>query len=287
MNRIRPRVKAWREGGYPGVSGITKRLLEHWRDLEERDFRRFFFCQLEAIETLIWLVEAPPAERQGIVVPGDGGLFTTALLEDGDGTGKTIVMTMLVAWQTLNKVTYPQDTRYSKNMFVVAPGLTVRSRLQVLIPDSPGNYYDEFNIVPAGAGRKLAPGPGAGPQLARPRTGKPRSRSPRRRSVDKRGAKSDEAYVREVLGEMATARNILVINDEAHHAWRVPADSKVKGVQQIGHRGGDEMDRRAGSNPSHPGNPGLPRLHRHALRSLRQAESARRPCSTGSSATSG
>jgi hypothetical protein len=50
----------------------------------------------------------------------------------------------------------------------------------------------------------------------------------KRRSVDKRGAKSDEAYAREVLGEMASARDIVVINDEAHHAWRVPGmESRV------------------------------------------------------------
>src|SRR5581483_11128991 len=59
VNKIRPRVAAWRNAGYPGVTGITKRLLEHWTNLEERSHRRFFFCQLEAIETLIWLVEAP------------------------------------------------------------------------------------------------------------------------------------------------------------------------------------------------------------------------------------
>src|SRR5215216_6238010 len=69
-NKIRPRVKAWREKGYAGVTGITKRLLEHWHDPEQREeSRRFFFCGLEAIETLIWLTEAPPAERQGIDVP--------------------------------------------------------------------------------------------------------------------------------------------------------------------------------------------------------------------------
>jgi type III restriction enzyme len=158
VNHIRPRVQAWREGGYLGASGITKRLLEHWRDLEERDFRRFFFCQLEAIETLIWLVEAPPAERQGIVIPGDGGPFRRICSKMATGTGKTIVMTMLVAWQTLNKVTYPQDTRFAKNVLVVAPGLTVRSRLSVLVPDSPGNYYDEFNIVPPGLAEKLRQG---------------------------------------------------------------------------------------------------------------------------------
>ena len=58
-NKIRPRVNAWREAGYAGVSGITKRLLDHWRDPEQRENRRLFFCQLEAIETLIWLTEGP------------------------------------------------------------------------------------------------------------------------------------------------------------------------------------------------------------------------------------
>jgi type III restriction enzyme len=231
VNQIRPRVKAWREANYPGVTGITRRLLEHWRDPEERDYRRFFFCQLEAIETLIWLAEADPAERQGIVIPGDGGLFRRLCSKMATGTGKTIVMGMLVAWQALNKATYAQDPRFSKNVFVVAPGLTVRNRLQVLIPDSPGNYYDEFNIVPAGLIDVLRQGRvlvhnwhilnwESEDQIAR------------KKSVDKRGAKSDEAYVREVLGEMAAARNILVINDEAHHAWRVPAGSKIQGVSK-------------------------------------------------------
>src|SRR6516164_6920541 len=76
VNKIRPRVKAWREADYPGASGITKRLLAHWRDPEQRDpNRRFFFCQLEAIETLIWLTEAPVSERVGIEIPSDGGPF--------------------------------------------------------------------------------------------------------------------------------------------------------------------------------------------------------------------
>ena len=74
VNQIRPRVMKWREAGYPGVTGITKRLLVHWHNSEEREFR-FFFCQLEAIETLIWLTEAPDAEKIGIDVPSDGGLF--------------------------------------------------------------------------------------------------------------------------------------------------------------------------------------------------------------------
>lgn len=231
VNQIRPRIKAWREAGYPGVTGITKRLLEHWQDPQERRDRKFFFCQLEAIETLIWLAEASPAELQGIEIPSDGGPFQRICSKMATGSGKTILMSMLIAWQVLNKVTYPQDKRFSKHVFVVAPGLTVRNRLQVLMPDSEGNYYDEFNIVPPGLIEKL-------------RLGRVRIRNwhvlnwetdeqiARKKGVDKRGALSDEAYVRDVLQEMANTTNIVVINDEAHHAWRVPAESKVAGVSR-------------------------------------------------------
>ncbi|MFA4957023.1 MAG: hypothetical protein WC556_08650 [Candidatus Methanoperedens sp.] len=89
VNKIRQRVKAW-SAEYSGVTGITKRLLEHWRNPEEREHRRFFFCQLEAIETLIWLTEAPESEKVGIEIPSDGGLFgrlcsKMAALEHGNG----------------------------------------------------------------------------------------------------------------------------------------------------------------------------------------------------------
>ncbi|OGL47884.1 MAG: type III restriction endonuclease subunit R [Candidatus Schekmanbacteria bacterium RBG_13_48_7] len=230
VNKIRPRIKKWRESGYPGVTGITKRLLEHWHNPEEREYR-LFFCQLEAIETLIWIVEAPDADKVGIDIPSDGGKFRRLCSKMATGSGKTIVMAMLIAWQILNKVTYPQDNRFSKNVFIVAPGLTVKSRLQVLIPSSIGNYYDEFSVVPAGLLDKLRQGKilicnwhvlnwETEEQLAK------------KKSVDKRGAKSNEAYVREVLEDMANSSNIIVINDEAHHAWRVPAESKTKGVKK-------------------------------------------------------
>ena len=225
VNQIRPRVNAWRESGYAGVSGITRRLLEHWRGLERYERQRLFFCQLEAIETLIWLTEAPASERVGIAIPSDGSAFQRLCCKMATGSGKTVVMAMLVAWQVLNKVTYPQDDRFSKHVFIIAPGLTVKSRLQVLIPAGPGNYYDEFDIVPGGLHEQL-------------RQGKVVVRNwhvlnwetddklRKRRSVDKRGAKSDEAYVREVLGDLAKVNHILVINDEAHHAWRVNPESK-------------------------------------------------------------
>ena len=156
VNQIRPRVKAWSENDYAGVTSITKRLLEHWRDNEQRQYP-FFFCQFEAIETLIWLIEAPAAEKVGIDVPKDGD-WKRLCAKMATGSGKTLVMAMLIAWQILNKTTYPQDTRFSKNILIIAPGLTVWSRLSVLRPSDKNNYYDEFAIIPSGLTEKLRQG---------------------------------------------------------------------------------------------------------------------------------
>lgn len=235
VNQIRPRVKAWREADYPGASGITKRLLQHWRDPEQRDSnRRFFFCQLEAIETLMWLAEASASERVGIEIPRDGGRFPRLCCKMATGSGKTILMAMLIAWQVLNKVTYPQDKKFSKNILLIAPGLTVKNRLQVLIPGTSGNYYTEFQILPPGLEDKLRQG-----QTCRVLIRNwhkldwdSEEQIAKKRSVDKRGAKSDEAYVRDVLEEMASAQNMIVINDEAHHAWRRPPKSRLAGVSK-------------------------------------------------------
>jgi len=227
VNQIRPRIRQWREAGYPGVTSISKRLLEHWQDPETFEDRRFYFCQLEAIETLIWLSEAPAAERVGIEIPGDGGAFLRRGCKMATGSGKTLVMAMAIAWQILNKVAYPQDPRFSKNVLVVAPGLTVRKRLEVLELAAEGNYYAAFNIVPSDMFDRLR----QGRVLVRNwhmLAWESVEQLKRRRSVDKRGPVSDERYTRDVLGEMANANNLLVINDEAHHAWRINAEAEGK-----------------------------------------------------------
>lgn len=232
VNKIRPRVKNWRANGYSGVTGITKRLLEFWttKSADGRD-HEFFFCQLEAIETLIWLKEAPASEHVGISIEGDGGAFERLCCKMATGTGKTYVMVMTIAWHVLNKITYPQDARFSKNIFIVAPNLTVKSRLNVLYFNQVNNYYEQNKIVPYDMLPKLRQGKilienwhtlmwESEEQIAK------------RKSVDKRGAKSDTAYVRDVLGEMAKAKNILVINDEAHHAWRSRREDKKSGIDK-------------------------------------------------------
>ncbi|MBC8312474.1 MAG: DEAD/DEAH box helicase family protein [Candidatus Marinimicrobia bacterium] len=232
VNQIRPRVKVWREAGYPGITGITKRLLEHWQDPEERKDRRFFFCQLEAIETLIWLTESPSADRVGIEIEGDGGNLERWCNKMATGSGKTIIMSMIIAWNFLNKVTNPTDSRFSKYALIVAPGLTVKSRLQVLQPTNEDNYYEEFNIVPASLMDKLRQGKiiiHNWHALAWDSQEKidAKVEKGQLRSVDKRQRMeiSGTAYLKQVLGEMSNVKNIIVLNDEAHHAWRVNPDA--------------------------------------------------------------
>src|SRR5438067_532114 len=186
----------------------------------------FLPASADAIETLIWLAEAPPAEKVGIDIPSDGGELARICSKMATGTGKTIVMAMLIAWQSLNKINYPTKKGFAKDFLVVAPNLTVRSRLSVLLSAGEENYYDAFNIVPLGLREQLR----QAKVVVRnwhALSWDTEEKLKKKRSVDKRGAKSDEAYAREVLGELANSKNFIVINDEAHHAWRIPAGAKL------------------------------------------------------------
>ena len=229
VNKIRERVDEWRDRGYPGITSITKQLLEHWKNSERE--QKLFFCQIETIETLIWLIEASSSDKQGIKIEGDGGLFERLCSKMATGSGKTIVMAMLIALQVINKVTYPKDKRFSKNVLVVAPGLTVKSRLRILNHSAKDNYYESFEIVPSDLFDKLRQG-----RIKiinwHALSWESEEQIKRKRSVDRRWAKSDEAYVREVLDEMSNSKNIIVINDEAHHAWRRNPKAEGKYVRQ-------------------------------------------------------
>jgi type III restriction enzyme len=216
VNTIRERVKAWRERGYPGVTPITRQLLQHWNNPERE--RKLFFCQREAVETLIWLIEASPAEKQGIAIPKDGNL-TRYACKMATGSGKTVVMGMVIAWQVLNKLANPQDRRFSDAVLLVCPNLTIRERLQVLLPWKPGNYYEKFDLVSRGMMERLQQGRF---QITNWHLFQPRDDS-RSRSVVQRGVESDTAFCRRVLRELGNKQNILVINDEAHHAYRPAA----------------------------------------------------------------
>jgi type III restriction enzyme len=177
------------------------------------------------METLIWLTEAPEHEKTGIDIKGDGGGFKRICTKLCTGGGKTTVMAMLIAWQICNKAAYPQDRCFFKHIFIVAPGLTVKSRLQVLYTGGSDNYYQQFNVVPSALQGKLHQGKVVINNWQALTWDSPEALA-KKKSVDKRGPKSNEAYARGVLGPLANTQNILVINDEAHHAWRINTASQ-------------------------------------------------------------
>ncbi|RLE30456.1 hypothetical protein DRJ27_03225 [Candidatus Acetothermia bacterium] len=225
VNNIRQRVKEWRKKGYPGVTPITRKLLQHWNNPERE--RKLFFCQREAAETLIWLVEAPPAEKQGIVIPKDEPndpesrakgykALTRYAVKMATGSGKTVVMAMVIAWQVLNKLANPQDRRFSDAVLIVCPNLTIKERLQVLLPWHPKNYYERFDLLPPGMIEQLQRGKF---QITNWHLFQPQDDS-RSKKVVQRGPESDAAFCKRVLKGLGNKKNILVINDEAHHAYR-------------------------------------------------------------------
>jgi type III restriction enzyme len=224
VNQIRERVDQWRSEDYAGVTSVTRNLLAHWNEKSAR-MLPFYFCQLEAIETLIWWTEAPDSYKQGIHLPNDGGEWRRLCSKMATGSGKTTVMAMIITWQVLNALAYPKRNKdFSKAIFIVAPGLTVKERLQVLLPSGPNNYYDEFGLCPNDALRQKLNQ--AEILIENWHTLMPLKQP--ERSVVKKGAESDKAFCRRVLGKLANAKDIIVINDEAHHAYRIPADTKVK-----------------------------------------------------------
>ncbi|MCZ4254677.1 DEAD/DEAH box helicase family protein [Sulfitobacter sp. G21635-S1] len=226
VNTIRDRVDQWREAGWPGITIVTRKLLEHWHDETARQ-HPFYFCQLEAIETLIWWVEGAEAYKQGVHVPGDGGAWERLCNKMATGAGKTTVMAMIITWQVLNALTYPKRNKdFSRAVFIVAPGLTVKGRLQVLMP-SEGSYYDEFNLCPSESMRQKL-------NQAEVLIENWHTLMPLKvvqRSVVQKGKESDEAFTRRVLGKLAAHKDIIVINDEAHHAYRKPPELKISKKQ--------------------------------------------------------
>lgn len=230
VNEIRKRVEAWREAGWPGITSVTRRLLEHWANADPavREYP-FYFCQYEAIETLIWTVEAPAEFKQGIAIPGDGGAWERLCNKMATGTGKTTVMAMIITWQVLNALTYPKRKEFSASILIIAPGLTVKERLQVLLPGGTDNYYDQFQLCPSEGMRQRLNQMVL--QIENWHTLMPKEEV--KRSVVKKGAESDEAFTRRVLGQLAKHKDLIVINDEAHHAYRKPADIKISKKQAL------------------------------------------------------
>jgi type III restriction enzyme len=159
INELRQYVSQWRELPNPkdwAVTPETARLLQHWRTHPFNDYRPFF-CQLEAVETVIWLTEVAPNYNRGkpfiehlANANHDANPELSRLaVKLATGAGKTTVMAMLIAWQTINAVRNPGSKLFTRGFLVVAPGLTIKDRLRVLLPNDPDSYFSTRELVPA------------------------------------------------------------------------------------------------------------------------------------------
>jgi type III restriction enzyme len=241
INDLRRSVKVWREGRYADdCTRITARLLQFWKSQDRG--RRLFFCQIEALETLIYLAEVAGKYGDNAYInrirehneDANPGLLRLAS-KMATGSGKTVVMAMLIAWQTLNKIANPQDARFTDTFLVVTPGITIRDRLRVLLPSDPGNYYRAMEIVPPDLMAQMAQAKiivtNFHTFLCREKVKAGKLTKDILGSGDAASAftESEGEMVRRVCRGLGNKRNIVVINDEAHHCYRRKPDGDEEG----------------------------------------------------------
>lgn len=238
INGVRAEVDKWRAIPDPAawrVTPETARLLKHWRSYPFESVRPFF-CQVEAVETAIWVTEVAPqlgvqAKRfldhlEQANADANPGLARLAL-KLATGAGKTTVMAMLIAWQTLNAVRHPSSKRFTRGFLIVTPGITIRDRLRVLQPNDPDSYYRDRELVPADMLQDLEK---AKIIITNYHAFKLRERM----DISKggrlllQGRGGDEIVTTETEGQMLQRvmpelmgmTNVMVLNDEAHHCYR-------------------------------------------------------------------
>lgn len=238
VNRTRDQLHEWRDAGYPGTAIVTSRLLEWWFGRSEEraaEGKRFFFCQQEAIEAVIYLYEV----NSRFKMPETGDLLRYAL-KLATGTGKTIVMALLIAWSTFHKRKVAGST-LSTNFLILVPNLTVRDRVKGIdertgLPTGPGldptsdeNLYDEFDIIPPELREEFKPNVlvrnwHAVPLVAKRDDWLPDDSLKEGRfipasvlaAMQRRRRQDPGTAIKRFLGGW---RDLVVINDEAHHVY--------------------------------------------------------------------
>jgi type III restriction enzyme len=256
INRVRGRTDLWRRGGHKNVTKTTRLLLDHWTAADRE--RRLFFCQIEALETAIYLAECATKFGDNWIentlrdanAGANAELYRIAV-KMATGSGKTVVMAMLIAWQALNKFANPQDARFSDTFLIVTPSITIRDRLRVLLPNDPDNYYRKMDVVPRELHEELnktkvlvtnfhafllhekTPASKLGKAILQGR--KATDQNPFTETPDQ--------MVRRVCRDFGNKHNIVVINDEAHHCYRrKPPDEvdEAAGGVLVDRLGGDD-----------------------------------------------
>ena len=247
INGVRQQVDRWRELPNPSqwqVTPETARLLQHWRHHSFSGIRPFF-CQVEAVETAIWLTEVAPNTRSGRdfldhLEDANNNAnpdlpLSRLALKLATGTGKTTVMAMLIAWQTVNAVRRPQSRRFTRGFLVVTPGITIKDRLRVLQPNDPDSYYQSRELVPNDMLPDLEK---AKIVITNYHAFKLRERMELskggRSLLQGRGEtlttlETEGQMLQRVMPELMGLKNVLILNDEAHHCYREKPGEEEEG----------------------------------------------------------
>jgi type III restriction enzyme len=284
VNTLRGLVREWRENEYPGASKTTRTLLHYWFERSHRvagpdgdvEFR-YYFCQREAVETLIYLKEVRKTDRVSQILSEYGGsLLATAALGVTDeedawakaafkmatGSGKTKAMALTIAWSYFHAL-FESDSPMAKHFVLIAPGLTVYERLKDDFaggkvfdapprgdPVIPPEWRGDWNI--SVVEQDAAGGAAMGGVIYL--TNIHRLYDPSKRKGKKAAeyhpfmgpgvSKASALDVGEALRERITAhKSIMVLNDEAHHvwdpdsAWNEAIDALHQGCKQRGGAG--------------------------------------------------
>ena len=245
INAVRAQVDAWRQLPNPSdwqVTPETARLLQHWRH-HKFNYTRPFFCQVEAVETAIWLTEAASNTKAGkrflehlANANSDANPGLTRLaLKLATGAGKTTVMAMLIAWQTINAVRRPNSKKFTRGFLVVTPGLTIKDRLRVLQPNDPDSYYASRELVPNDLldevrdAKIVITNYHAFKLRERLELSKGGRSLLQGRGEELQTLETDGQMLQRVLPDLMGMKNILVLNDEAHHCYREKPGAKADG----------------------------------------------------------
>jgi len=238
INQIRERVAQWRKQGYPPstITKTTKLLLDHWQ--RDDRARKLFFCQIEAVETAIYVTEVAKKlgdswiENKIHAANAEANpLLYRIAFKMATGSGKTVVMAMIIAWHALNKIANAQDPLFSDSFLIVTPGITIRDRLRVLLPNDPQNYYREMDIVPADLREELGKAKIIITNFHAFKQREKISAGKLTKSILSEGngsafTETPDQMVRRVCRELGNKKNIIVINDEAHHCYRRKTDGE-------------------------------------------------------------
>ena len=263
INELRNHVEKWRNEKNPEqwhVTPDTARLLKHWRNHKfEKD--RPFFCQIEAVETVIWLTEVAPKrdawkKRFWPYIENGNSYANPELLrlalKLATGAGKTVVMAMLIAWQTVNAIRHPNSKHFSRGFLIVTPGITIRDRLRVLLPSDPENYYKHRELIPSDMWNEVKH---AEIIITNYHAFQRRERltvSTGTRAVLKgrneevlQIKETDGQILQRVMPQLMGMKKIIVLNDEAHHCYREKVQDIAEGERVSDFKGEEKEEAKA------------------------------------------